>query len=180
MDTINSSFQKTLYYVVVGVSPMNNTACVMVTSSDPERPIPPVLTLQPTYDRPYAAYVTFTFMAPKKTVYNVIITNLKACGVYPNDDPVSFNPQRNPDNRFYTSLPISKLDTIISIVTTSIEGLSIELVNDVPAPKYTKVFTESSKIEELKTKLRPQRLLNLNGALILNMDGTTKIHQFSR
>ncbi len=177
MDVINStSFQKTTFYVAIGVSPMNNAACVMVASGDTA----PALTLQPTYDRAYAVHSLFTFMAPKKTVYNVIITNLRACGIYPGDNPAAFNPPRNPDNKFYTSLPISKLDTIINIVTISIASLSLELVGDIPTPKYTKTVTDRSKLEELKSSLRPKRCLNFNGAIILKMDGTTQIHSLGR
>ncbi len=174
MDTL--PIQRATFYVVIGVSPINDTCCVHITNGPQPQSI-----LQPTFDRKYIIDTLFTFAAPKKAPFGVIITNLTMCGIYPKDDPAGFIPARNPDNQYYTSLPKAKISTIKSIVKASICGMCLTLVGDALVPMYTEIQTDPNVLADLMKDSRPRQDLNFNGAIIIDIGGTvptTKVHYF--
>ncbi len=174
IDTL--SFQRTTFYVAIGVSPINDTCCIHITNGSRPQPI-----LQPTFDRKYIIDTLFTFNAPKKAPFGVIISNLAACGIYPADGPTGFIPTRNPDNQYYTSLPRAKMPIIMDIVRASVSGMCLMIVDDALAPVYTETHTEPHVMTDLMRDSLPTQGLDFNGAIVINLGNTTstKVHYFA-
>ncbi len=170
---MNRNFQKVQWYITVGISPVKDTCCVYIDDQ------PPPATLQPRFDRKYIARVVFTFKAPKKTVYNALISNLRTCGIDSRDKYDQLSPPANPDNKFYTNLPGDKLQLIIEIIRLTIAGMSIEICDGLPAAVYSETNVATEQFNNAIRREQSQMMsLDFYGALILNPNGTLYTHNF--
>lgn len=125
----DNAFKYIAYTAIVGVSIIGAPRLCVTVMATPR--VPEGLILRPFNDQRYVAHTIFRFNAPKKSAYNMIITALRTNKIVPSD---GFNFPYNPSDKFYTKLPIEKLNVIVAVLNHVISGISID---ENMQPKYT-------------------------------------------
>lgn len=115
----NQPFARVQFYLIIGISVQDvSKCCIYVDNVLPSSDI-----LHPPRDSGYVVYSIFTFNAPRKVPFAAIISNLRDHGIL----PVSgrFNPPVNPDNKYYTDLPMSEYSRIFDIILKTLDGITV-------------------------------------------------------
>jgi hypothetical protein len=163
-------FELAKFYVAVGVRAGNRCAVYVDTQ-------PPAAgnTFHPANDRKYAIHTRFEFTAPRSAPFVLIVSKLRQNGIYPENDVDRFDPPRNPDDKHYSSLPISKLNLIVRIITFIVSSIdsTIDFTADPAGVSRTNckiATTKPEKLNELLDSIRPRTAFTRPGIIILGDD----------
>ena len=158
------TFARIPYYVIIGQCVVSNNYCLYIGSAG----VPDDKVLRPPHGRKHVVHTVYRFSAPKKVPYNLIITTLKAVGIFPNGDAARFAPPVNPDGRYYTDIPEGALGKLKEILVVLISAMTI---NTQMLSVYEEIPTSAKEIRAIRERERPQLTLSSPSVVIL---GTNK------
>ncbi len=180
---MDQKIQLSKFYVMFGISARCMKRCAIC--------IDQVLhegTFLPPNDSEYIIHSIFEFSAAKKSVHGAIISALQNCGIVPvtsvlggTNSSVSSNqwatPRRNPDNKYYTRLPMEDAELILTIIRRVVTGLDVVKKNGRVSSGYTEYSVPKALFDEMCSRHKPGRLLGTPGIINIGYSGVT-MHKF--
>jgi hypothetical protein len=139
--TISSpAFANIPLYIVIGRS--LDHCCVSVENHLPG----PVV--EPQNGGKYAVCRITAFNAPKKVSFVLLIMKLLRAGVFPRGDPLAIRYPHNPSHKYYVSLLLTDIPTILQVVDDLAEWVSSE------PPRVS--HTNAQVVEQLIAQMKPR------------------------